>query len=280
MGRFSIYPALEHRWPAGHFIQVLVSGFDINASHRWAYLLGQARRGGWWYYFPVVAFYKVPLEFLLLFALALWSFTRRRFRFEELSLLLPMLAWMTMLMFFTNINTGFRHFLPAYVFMLMLASRAVCESTRAIGWAAWLLIAVALGDTCMYHPDYLSYFNRPLAAPWLICNDSNIDWGQGLKQTRTWLDQHPVADRPVFIRYDWDPVWVKYYLQNRAQRITQFEAPPTHGILIICPVWIAGYWDPGDAYGFLRAYRPMAIIGHSMLVYDLDHLDKAPRMRP
>jgi hypothetical protein len=271
---------LEHPWPAGHFIQVLASGFDINASHRWGYLLGQARRGGWWYYFPVVAFYKVPLGYFLVFLLAIWSFTRQRFRFEEWSLLMPMLAWMVMLMFFTNINTGFRHFLPAYVFILMLASRAVSQTGIWVRLVIWPAVAFALVDTLIWHPDYLSYFNRPIAAPWLVCNDSNIDWGQGLKQTRSWLDQHPVFGRPVSIRYDWDPVWVDYYLQGRAKRITQFESPPAHGILIICPVWVAGYWDPGDAYGFLRSCQPMAIIGHSMLVYDLDHLDKAPRMRP
>ncbi|HWB52722.1 MAG TPA: glycosyltransferase family 39 protein [Tepidisphaeraceae bacterium] len=273
-----LYPSFQHRWPAGHFIQILVSGFTINASDRWAYLFGHARRGGWWYYFPAIALYKIPLGFFVIFALAIWSLVRWRPRFEEWSLLLPMLAWCLMLMFLTHINTGFRHFLPAYVFILMLASRAVVRVGAMIQSIAWLSLAGSFAHVLTYHPDYLSYFNRPVATPWLICNDSNIDWGQGLKEVRQWLDDHPTHEQPVYLRYDWDPVWIDYYLHNRVQRVTEFGPEPRHGLLIICPVWVAGYWDPMDTYGYLRTQNPIAIIGHSMLVYDLDHLSKAPKM--
>lgn len=284
-GKFSLYPALQYPWPAGHFVQVLLNGFEINASDRWAYLFGHSKPGGWWYYFPAVAMYKIPLGFFMVFVLAILSFWWRGFAFEEWSIFIPMLAWAGMLMFFTHINTGFRHFLPVMVFVYMAAARCFARLDRArrgpplnksavvlaLGWAGAIM---GFAHTLTYHPDYLSYFNRPLATPWLICNDSNIDWGQGLKETGQWLNEHPTGNRPVYLRYDWDPVWADYYLDHRVQRVTQFQSPPKHGLLIICPVWVAGYWDPMDGYGFLRQYRPMDIIGHSMLVYDLDHLSE------
>jgi hypothetical protein len=172
-----IYPALQHPWPAGHFIQVLCSGFDINASLRWAYLFGQARPGGWWYYFPAVAAYKVPLGYFVVFVAAVASVVRVRPRFEELSLVIPLAGWLLMLLFMTHIDTGFRHFLPAYVFVLMLASRAVAAGAlRVVAGVLWAAVGASLAHTLSYHPDYLSYFNRPIDKPWLVCNDSNVDW--------------------------------------------------------------------------------------------------------
>ena len=102
-----------------------------------------------------------------------------------------------------------------------------------------------------------------------MCNDSNVDWGQGLKQVGRWLDENP-TDRPVYIRYDWDQVWVDYYLAGRVRKLQWLQEPPTSGLLIICPVWESGYWDPTDAYRFLRPEKPIEVIGHAMPVYDLD----------
>ena len=287
-GHFSVgadvlYPVLQYRWPAGNYLAAIVNSVRVDTAGRWAFLLGRARVEGWWFYYPVLLALKAPVGFFVIFLLALFSLRIRRSFFEEWSLVLPAMLWIALLMD-SRVNIGFRHFLPAYAFLLMLASRAVVRTTEPLfGKILPVVVCLALTASAFnvlaWHPDYLSYVNLPYSQPWLLMNDSNIDWGQGLKQTRDWLDHHPAGNRGVYIRYDWDPVWVDYYLQGRAKRLIQFESPPKHGILIICPVWVAGYWDPGDAYGFLRVYQPMAIIGHSMLVYDLDHLGKAPRMQ-
>ena len=39
-----------------------------------------------------------------------------------------------------------------------------------------------------YHPDYLCYINAPVRKPYLAISDSNVDWGQSLKQVKAWLD--------------------------------------------------------------------------------------------
>jgi hypothetical protein len=271
-----IFPALQWRWPAGNYIEVFVNGIGFNGSGRWAYLWGQASHGGWWYYHPVVALYKVPLGYFVVLAAAAVSLFRVRPRFAEWSLALPLCGWLVMLLFLSHIDTGFRHFLPAYVFLLMLASRAVAAgASRVVAGVLWAAVGASFAHTLTYHPDYLSYFNRPIDKPWLVCNDSNVDWGQGLKEVRAWLDAHP-TDRPVYLRYDWDAVWVDYYLKGRVTRLKQFDERPTSGLLIICPVWEAGYWDNMDQYGFLRPERPVAVIGHAMPVYDLDAIGCAP----
>lgn len=268
-----VYPAMYWRWPAANYIEIFINGIGFNQSLRWAYLLGQANHGGWWYYFPVVAAYKVPLGYVVVFAAAVVSLFRVRPRFDEWSLALPLAGWLVMLLVLSHINTGFRHFLPAYVFLLMLASRAVVRTPTWVKAALWTAVAASFAHTLTYHPDYLSYFNRPVDKPWLVCNDSNVDWGQGLKEVRQWLDQHP-TDRPVYLRYDWDSVWVDYYLPGGVRRLKQFDPVPTSGLLIICPVWEAGYWDFMDQYAFLRPLRPVTVIGHAMPVYDLDDIQR------
>src|SRR5439155_4090768 len=106
-------------------------------------------------------------------------------RFEEWSLLLPLITWAVFLMQ-SRISIGWRHFLPAYVFLLMLAARVILA--RGIFWtiASWACVAIVAVHATLWHPDYLSYLNWPRKAAYLAINDSNIDWGQGLKEVRGW----------------------------------------------------------------------------------------------
>jgi hypothetical protein len=62
-----------------------------------------------------------------------------------------------------------------------------------------------------------------------------------------------------------------WYLDERVDLMSRSQAPPKSGLLIISPVWVAGvYHEPGEnPYSFLQSRQPLAIIGHSMLVYDL-----------
>lgn len=289
--------ALQHRWPAGQYIVALINSARTDAAGRWAYLLGHARVGGWWYYYPVLLGMKVPLGFFVIFAMAIWSLRRRKPFFAEWSLVLPFILW-GILLLTSRINIGFRHFLPEYALILMLASRCLVteeqnEPKRSIArspdrsfgrssavsrlrvFVVSAFLAFSAGSALGYHPDYLSYVNYPYVKPWLLMSDSNIDWGQGLKEVRQYLNAHP-THRPVYIRYDWGDSFRTWYLDSRVHPLTQFQRPPRHGLLIICPVWVAGYWDPLDNYGALRSRKPFAMIGHSMLVYDVDQLFKDP----
>ena len=97
----------------------------------------------------------------------------------------------------TRINIGLRHFLPAYVFMLLLASRSLWKPGRGTTITAWAALAVAALHVLAYHPDYLSYLNLPRDRAYLSISDSNIDWGQSLKQVRAWIDRNAPPGRPV-----------------------------------------------------------------------------------
>lgn len=265
---------LTEPWPAGCYVRAFHAGFAHGRGGHPGYLFGEKRHTGWKYYYPAVATYKVPIGIGVVLLLGLASLAWERPRWSEWGLMVPCLVWSAFMMN-SKINIGFRHFLPAYVFLLMLASR--CLAARGRGWSivAWTALAAAGLHVSTYHPDYLCYVNFPRHKPYLAVNDSNVDWGQSLKQVRAWIDAHPeVKNRPVGLSYFGSSQQpnINYYLGDRVQEYTDRDPPPTTGLLIISPVQEAGVYDKREAYAALQPREPIAVIGHSMLVYDLDAL--------
>ena len=185
-----------------------------------------------------------------------------------------MLAW-TLFALSSEVNLGFRHFLPAYAFMLMLASRCVASQASRSIVLAWAGIAAAAIHGLAYHPDYLCYINAPRTTrPYLAISDCNVDWGQSLKQVRAWLDEHPQGERKVSFFYfgKEEDGSIQYYLNDRVTSLDQYSPRPTNGLLLISPVRLAGVYELADPYAALRAHDPDVVIGNSILVFDLDRI--------
>jgi hypothetical protein len=264
--------ALMRRWPAGVYVGS-IRGAQVHAQdgHE-AYLWGERSNHGWWYYFLAVAAYKVPLGVALVLTPGVASLLFIKPRFDETPLIIAAAAWAVFLSA-GGIDIGFRHFLPAYVPMLMLCGRIAAVRWRFVRWFAWCGVAAAAAHVALWHPDYLSYMNFPRDKPWLAISDSNIDWGQSLKQARRWLDEHPRGGRPVWLGYfgNLEGRSVAHYLGDRVNPLDDHDPAPKSGLLIISPVWVAGAYGH-DQYAFLRGRDPDAVIGHNLLVYDLDRL--------
>ena len=67
---------------------------------------------------------------------------------------------------------------------------------------------------------------------------------------------------------------IEYYLNDRVVSLDQFSPRPTDGLLLISPVRLAGAYELGDPYAALRSHEPDAVIGNSILVFDLDRLGR------
>jgi hypothetical protein len=146
-----------------------------------AYLLGEIRNTGWWYFFPVVLAVKAPLGWLLLAiaGIVVWFGKRGEVRYWlpvafTLGILVPAMT--------SHVNIGLRHILPIFAGLSILAAIGLMRMieyakwTRILGLAlvAWIAIS-----GLMAHPDYIGYFNE-LAGdhPERIVLDSDLDWGQ------------------------------------------------------------------------------------------------------
>jgi len=141
-----------------------------------SYLFGHYTHRGWWYYFPVVFFFKTPLPFLMLAAAGV---TRAPLKF----IAIPAVILLSTLE--STIEIGVRHLLPIYPFLAIVAAAGgvwLWRQPRRPWRAATLLLLVwFFAGTSLAHPDYFAWFNEAAGAhPERIAVDSNLDWGQDM----------------------------------------------------------------------------------------------------
>ena len=192
---FGKAPGLPVRTPFPELYSGVQAVMRHNSEGHLAYLFGQLRMDGWWYFFPVVLAVKLPLALLGLIAIGLAAETSRVRRQDEspvgwpfwIAIAMP-LAMLAVAMS-ARINIGLRHILPIFPFLALIGAAGALSLVRwgaRHAWARWAL-AVAMvwlcGTSIAAHPDYLPYFNA-LAGnePERIVVDSDLDWGQDIKR--------------------------------------------------------------------------------------------------
>ena len=227
-----------------------------------AYLLGRESRYGWWYYFPVVFFYKSPLPWLILVAWGAVLLMRDR---RGLQLVLIPLAMLVTAMT-TSLNIGARHILARIPPLAIVSGYAVVHIWRTsrdafgraalIGLLAWLFIGVA-----KEHPDYLPWFNE-LAQPnpsW-VAADSNIDWGQDILRLARVVEELHI-----------DHVHTAFMNSTRLgehgiHATTLVPHQQVTGWVAASENWLRFGEAKGD-YDWLRNYRPVRQVGKSIRLY-------------
>jgi hypothetical protein len=177
-------------------------------STRATFLFGHIYSSGRWFFFPAVFLLKTTLTLLIL--LLLVAFARLHSRRRELLFLILPPAFFFLAAIFSMLNMGVRHLLPIYPFCIVLAAAAATSfAIRSTRWrvviAALLLFTVI--SSLHSFPNFLAYSNELNGGPshtYRVLSDSNADWGQGFKWTKTYLDHHPTPDcwinyaNPVF----------------------------------------------------------------------------------
>lgn len=173
--------------PAPEFFDGIRSALHHNREGHPAFLLGEFRRTGWWYYFPVALAVKTPIAFLMLCALGIFVCLRERNRSIyllplafSLGILLPAMR--------SRIDIGIRHIEPIYIGFSILSALGLrqllqwCRTGVTCALTAGVLVAWIVISGAVYHPDYLAYFNEFVGKhPDNTLVDSNYDWGQDLK---------------------------------------------------------------------------------------------------
>lgn len=247
------------------------TGLAIVAAHdrigHPAYLLGEVKSTGWWYYFPVIFFYKTPIPFLLL---ALWGcvwLIRERQPHRIAFVAVPLAILLVSMT--SAINIGVRHILPMYAPLSIVAAYGVVRiwthakdafaRTTLVALLGWLVI-----NTSLAHPDYLAWFNEAAGStPHRIAVDSNLDWGQDVLRLARVQEELQL-----------EPLSIDISSSTRFERHNLFPPPnldanaPIHGWLAVSETVYALKRSQG-AYGWLDQYRPVRRIGKSIRLYSL-----------
>jgi len=255
---------------------------------RSAFLLGEVRREGWWYYFPLAVLFKTPLATLAVVAGALVASlilraARRGVGVEPwtaICLSVPVLAYGLSLIT-SNLNLGLRHALPLYPFAYVLVGVVVARlwriAPRATGAAcAALLLGLAL-ETARAFPNYIPFFNVAFESRRLhLLGDSNLDWGQDLKLLARWRRAHP--DVRLYVCY-FGGVDPRYYVPDIVALrgtdppdLPQLPAPDAPGVVAVSATHLQGIYRDAATSAFYRELarreRPVAVLGGSIYLFE------------
>jgi 4-amino-4-deoxy-L-arabinose transferase-like glycosyltransferase len=227
-----------------------------------AFLLGDFSDHGWWYYFPVILFFKTPLAFLILATFGIVQILRTGapnaagIALAPLAMLVPALV--------AGIDIGVRHVLPLYPLLTISAAFGVIALWRRSRIAAVILLAWYFIASAAAHPDYISYFNEAAGRhPERIAADSNLDWGQDLLRLAKTVRREHIDH--LHLRYFGTADWRSFVPEAE-------ELPPfarVHGWVAISQNNLTFGWPTNDrnAYGWLRAYEPARRVGTSIRLY-------------
>lgn len=264
----------------------------VNADHVAGYLhylhgdLAE-RFGG---YFLAALLLKEPLATILLAAAGLLVLLRSASApvLHKLFLLLPPAFFVLAMTIFAD-DLGVRYIIPALPFAHLLGGLALARllgSGRA--WAKYAAVALCLWlavEAAGIYPDHLSYFNEAaclIESPsrigfdggsrcgplWL--DDSNVDWGQGLKQLRAWMGGES-GRRAVRLANPWAFPPDAYGLKADPVGPDELLAGPPPGLYAVSAHLVArlpalGEQTAAGRGSWLRR-SPDDIVGHAFYIY-------------
>jgi 4-amino-4-deoxy-L-arabinose transferase-like glycosyltransferase len=237
--------------PAWEYFDGIRVAMMHNSGGHPAYLLGEPRTFGWWYYFPVGLAVKSPIAYLLLLFIGLWACWKNRARLPWLlpvalaiGILLPAMSG--------NVNIGVRHVLPVYLAFSIIAALGFVHLVRRAGAAQWTAGALVLWlavTGAAHHPNYIPYFNELVPYPQdrVLC-DSDYDWGQDLKRLAARLRQLGATQVNYGYLVQTDSQFLRDYVGMPP--ITPIHPlKPAEGWTAICPTF-----DHATQYGLEYRY--------------------------
>lgn len=280
--------------PGGLFLYSTGVG-RVNVDHAPDYLVFLAGRlqHNFAGYFAAAYLLKEPIASLVLVAIGLAALVRSRTIsvLAKLFLLLPPAVLFAAHTVWAD-NMGIRYMIPELPFAYLIGGLGAAWLIQNRSWwtkplaavlAVWTVVA-AIG----IYPDHLAYFNEAACLPgnldrigidggarcgplWL--DDSNVDWGQGLKQLKVWLDHH-AAGRNIRLAYFGTVLPEAYGVACERIGPEELMQDPRPGLYVVSAHFVArvpalgARLKPG-AGEWLRRTSPVAIVGHSLYVYDI-----------
>jgi len=166
------------------------------------YITGNSSRYGFWYYYFVVLWYKLPLSVLLVLGASFYLYIKKWNKFifvkNELYLLVPVIYFLIYMSFFYSTQIGIRHILIIlpllYVFAGFLFQQAYnYRAARYLVYASVLYQCISVG---IFFPHFLPYTNEMITDKKMAYKkiaDTNLCYGEGGRFLQTYLQQHPGA---------------------------------------------------------------------------------------
>ena len=248
----------------------------VNANHIAGYpmyLFGHFKPGGWWYYFLAAFLVKASLPSLFMLIFGAVHLVTERFvsRWGEIILLATIGAYFVLISAAAD-QLGVRYLLPIFPLIFIWTSRAVpwVLSMRGGAIVVSAMLAWQMLSAVRAFPNYIPFFNEiagGAAAGPMLLDDSNVDWGQGVKEAAGYVRAHHLEnvhlytfsplDNPPYYRLP--PNIPLPQIRNRLVKVR-----PEPGVYIISAHHVVRLKGMSTAW---QTYMPVDRIGESLWVY-------------
>jgi len=273
--------ALVYKFDLGLYWEGLSATLRRLDTGRSSFALGRHSLTGVWWYFPAALLVKTPLLVLLAAGAGAWGLLRK-FRPDCLWLLLPPALFFAASLT-AKVQIGYRHIMPVMPFLAALAGVALARvyaSSRRGAWLACALAALIPASARTAHPPSLAYFSQLSGGPsngYKYFVDSNLDWGQGVKQVAAYLSSRgnpPLVfayfgvARPEAYGIAYTPLGL---VSNAELRGTGAQVCGMKEILLaVSATNLQGtYYPDKKSFDWLKGRAPAFTAGYSIFVYDL-----------
>jgi hypothetical protein len=243
------------------------------------WLFGRTYPTGKWFYFPIAFLVKSNIALLLLLppGLICLYFVRQKWR-EGMFLLVPAIVFFVFASS-SNFNTGVRHILPIYAFLIVISSAGaiwLCRKFSAFRYALIALLVLNAVAAVRAAPAYLAFANDLWGGSentHVIFSDSNLETGQSMKLVSEYLARENVKD-----------CWIATFVHPEMIRSVQPCRPMPSGVRVMVSRELIDPVPPviegtvvlslielpprgGDEYMPIAQSEPIAFIGGNTCVY-------------
>jgi hypothetical protein len=259
----------------------------VDPSYRF-YLMGDFKSSGWWYYFLVNLFIKLPLVAILLVftSILIWiSDTKKSFisktwslNYVFFSVLLFSAIILLVGMSLKALPLGSRYLLPClpilYVFCGIAAAKIYSYKNKLASYFLVGLMLLHIYRVAKIFPDEMAYFNEFIGSPtdgifWV--NDASIDAGQNLPRLSAYLRER--GNPKVRMLYQGQDNPDNYGIKREVVSQSDWDGPPSPGLYAISANWLVygqleSQEKPSKHNNWLTSYTPIKTIGGSIWIYE------------
>ncbi len=258
--------------PLPQYLRLAGNTVAYNRRGAPAFLLGEFRQTGWWYYFPVALMVKTPIPILLLALTGSLVMAGGAGRRVLSRIIIPQVAIILVPAMNASLNIGVRHVLAIEPLFALCSGAALAVMVGKNSLEVWrgrlvgVLAAWLAFGTMVAHPYHLAYFNELAGGmvggeKWL--SDSNVTFSLDYARLAAWQREQGVDTVSLAGLGAYDPA-------DYGVRYIPYTEQSSGWIAVDVMLWQFGASKPSDPFERLRRTAPAGRVGSSLLLFRVE----------